>query len=244
MHQESSVSQNAQLVLLPGLICNETVWAPQVGALRDYRPMAIHGYGSARSLEAMARMTLASAPARFSLAGHSMGGRVALEMYRQAPDRIERLALLDTGVHAIQPGEREKRLAVFEVGKTQGMAALVANWLPPMVHTDRRDDPELMRELTDMCLSAGLEQFENQITALINRHEAHSLLARISCPTLVGVGSDDIWAPVQQHREIAAVIPDAEMVIFEHAGHMAPRETPELVSKALRRWLERPLVQT
>jgi pimeloyl-ACP methyl ester carboxylesterase len=212
--------------------------APGLGA---YRPVTIDGYGNSRSLAAMARAVLDSAPERMSLAGHSMGGRVALEMYRLAPERIERLALLDTGVHALTAREKVKRLALLELGKTHGMAALVESWLPPMVHPDRRDDDAFMQPLKDMCIGAGIHRFEEQMTALLDRPEVRSLLPRIACPALVGTGSDDAWAPVEQHREIADAIPGAELIIFEHAGHMAPVEAPDQVATALRQWLERPL---
>jgi pimeloyl-ACP methyl ester carboxylesterase len=92
-----------------------------------------------------------------------------------------------------------------------------------------------------MCIGAGIHQFEEQMTALLDRPEARSLLPRITCPALVGTGSDDAWAPVEQHREIAEAIPGAELTIFEHAGHMAPVEAPDQVATALRQWLERPL---
>jgi len=233
----------APLLMLPGLICDDTVWSAQVAELDEYGPLAIEGYGNARSFEAMAASVLETAPDRMSLAGHSMGARVALEMVRLAPQRIERLALLDTGVHPLAPGEKEKRLALFELGKTRGMEALVDSWLPPMVHADRRDDDAFMRPLRDMCLGAGLAQFENQMTALIDRPEVRSLLPRITCPVLVGVGSDDSWAPVEQHREIAAAIPNARLVVFDGAGHMAPFEAPEQVTRALREWLDLPLAR-
>lgn len=233
----------APLYLLPGLICDETVWAGQVQSLADFRPVAIGGYGNARSLVRMAVQVLESAPERISVAGHSMGARVALEMYRLAPERIERLALLDTGVHPLAPGETEKRMALFELGQREGMEVLVDAWLPPMIHPDRRGDRALMQRLREMCLRAGLEQFENQMNALLDRPEVRSLLAGISCPTLIGVGSDDGWAPVDQHREIAGAIPGATLVIFDHAGHMSPAETPDQVSEALRQWLERPVMR-
>jgi pimeloyl-ACP methyl ester carboxylesterase len=191
----------------------------------------------------MAETVLDAAPARISLAGHSMGARVALEMFRLAPQRIERLALLDTGVHPLAPGEKEKRLALLRLGKERGMEALVDAWLPPMVHPDRRSDRALMRALREMCIHAGINQFENQITALMERPDAKSLLQQIKCPTLIGVGSDDAWAPVQRHREIAAAIPDAVLVIFDRAGHMSPAEVPDQVIDALRLWLSRPVMR-
>jgi len=233
----------APLYLLPGLICSDLVWRAQVDALHGFRPVAISGYGDARSLSDMAERVLAGAPARISLAGHSMGARVALEMYRLAPEQIERLALLDTGVHPLTPAETEKRLALLELGRTRGMAALVDTWLPPMVHPDRRADPSFMQPLRQMCIDAGIMQFENQITAMIERPDPRPLLSDITCPTLVATGSADEWSPPEQHREIAACLPNAELVIFEHAGHMAPCETPDQVTAALRTWLARPVLQ-
>jgi pimeloyl-ACP methyl ester carboxylesterase len=231
----------APLVMLPGLICDELIWSGQAAALTAYRPVAINGYGNARDLASMARQVLDAVPGKMSLAGHSMGARVALEVFRLAPTRVERLALLDTGVHPLAAGEKEKRLAMFDIGKRNGMAALVDAWLPPMVHPDRRNDPAVMAPLKQMCLDADLDQFENQMTALIERPDARPLLASIDCPTLIGVGSDDEWAPVERHREIAAAIPGATLEIFEHAGHMSPFETPAQVTDSLQRWLDRPV---
>jgi pimeloyl-ACP methyl ester carboxylesterase len=168
---------------------------------------------------------------------------VALEIVRLAPARIERLALFDTGVHPVAPGEKEKRMALLELGRREGMPALVDAWLLPMVHPDRRNDASFMAPLREMCTAAGIDQFDNQVTALLRRPELRSLLPGIDCPTLVGVGDADEWATPEQHREIADGIPGAELVIFEHAGHMAPYEAPEQVTGAMRRWLERPVLQ-
>lgn len=233
----------APLCLLPGLICSDLVWHEQAESLAEFRPIAVSGYGDARSLVTMAERVLARVPDRISLAGHSMGARVALEMMRLAPGRIERLALFDTGVHPVAPGEKEKRMALLELGRREGMAALVDAWLPPMVHPDRRNDAPFMAPLRQMCLDAGIDQFENQITALLRRPELRSILPAIDCPTLVGVGDADEWATPEQHHGIADDIPAAELVVFEHAGHMAPYEVPEQVTDAMRRWLERPMLQ-
>ena len=229
----------APLYLLPGLMCDDRIWAGQLAALAAYSPVAVGSYGDARSLAAMARRVLTSAPDRISLAGHSMGGRVALEIVRLAPDRVERLALLDTGVHPVAAGEREKRMALLELGKRDGMDALVDAWLPPMLHADRRRDSVFVASLREMCVSAGLERYEDQMTALLERPDARALPATIRCPTLIGVGSDDTWAPVDQHRAMADAIAGARLVIFEHAGHMTPAEASDQVTAALRDWLER-----
>ena len=232
------MSEPAPLLLLPGLICDDRLWAAQVEALADHDPVAVPGYPGARSLAAMAELSLARAPPTFSLAGHSMGGRVALEILRMAPERVERLALLDTGVHPPSEGEAAKRRALLEVARTQGIEAMVDLWLPPMVHPDRRGDAAFMAPLRAMAAAGGAERYADQITAMIDRPDPLPLLPLIHCPTLIGVGRQDEWSPVAQNREIAAAIKSADFAIFEDCGHMAPVEAPDQVSAALRRWLE------
>lgn len=168
-----------------------------------------------------------------------MGGRVALEMLRLDAQRVERLALLDTGVHPLAPGETEKRRALLDLGRREGMRALVDAWLPPMVHADLRNE-NFLKPLREMCLDAGLAGYENQMTALLERPDARPLLGTIRCPTLVAVGRDDVWAPLDQHRAIAEGIRGATLVVFERAGHMAPVEAPEQVTRALQAWLDTP----
>ena len=233
------MSPATRICLLPGLICSDYVWSSQVRDLESYGVLVVPGYGPAASITAMAESVLDIMPERVALAGHSMGARVALEIFRMAPERIERIALLDTGVHPRQPGERAKRMRLLETGKRHGMQALVDEWLPPMVHPRRRQDDEFMAPLRQMAVDAGIEQFERQIRALLARPNATSLLSQINCPALVAVGRQDEWSPVEQHEAIAAAIPDADLVVFEDAGHMAPLETPDEVSKALINWLEK-----
>ena len=223
---------------LPGLLCSDIVWNAQLRALEAQGAVAVPGYGAADSLTAMARSVLDAAPARLALAGHSMGARVVLEMFRLAPERIDRVALFDSGVHPVQPGEREKRMALLATGRERGMKALVDAWLPPMVHPDRRRDEDFMAPLKRMAVSAGIETYERQIRALLARPDAAVLLPRIDVPALVGVGRQDEWSPVAQHAAIAAGIAGARFVVFENAGHMAPFEAPDQVGKALLDWLE------
>jgi pimeloyl-ACP methyl ester carboxylesterase len=241
LQQTNSTDQPAPLVLLPGLICDSTIWARPVAELAQFDPVVIDGYGDADSIGAMAEAVLAAAPARMSLAGHSMGARVALELYARAPQRVERLALLDTGIHPVVPGEAGRRQALIDLGRQRGMEALIDAWLPPMVHPDRRSDPEFMAPLRAMCLRAGIDTFEAQVRALLGRPDARANLGRISCPVLVGVGSDDAWSPVDQHRDIAARIAGATLDVYDGAGHMAPFETPLPVAESLRRWLRLPM---
>ena len=230
--------QTAIPYLLPGLICSDYVWQAQVRDLEQLRAVAVPGYGAADSITAMAERVLDAAPTRIAVAGHSMGARVALEMFRLAPERIDRIALLDTGIHPAQPGEREKRMALLETGRQQGMEALVDAWLPPMVHPDRRRDPGLMAPLRSMAVSAGIEQYERQVRALLSRPDATALLSQIDVPALIGVGRQDEWSPVALHTDMARRIAGSTLVIFEDSGHMAPVEVPAQVSRALREWLE------
>lgn len=223
-------------LFLPGLLCDERIWTGQIEAFAAFNPV-VANYGLSRSLTEMAEITLAGAPPRFSLIGHSMGARVALEIHRQAPERIERLALLDTGVHPPQPGEAEKRHALLDLGKREGVDRMVDVWLAPMVHPDRQTDPTLIGPLHAMATSLGLAVFEAQIEALLGRPDATPLLSSIEVPTLVGVGRQDVWSPPAQHQAIAAGIRGATLCVFDDSGHMSPVEAADQVNDALKAWL-------
>ena len=226
------------LILLPGLICDASIYAPQTAFFRDSK--AIDGYGTRDRLEDMAECVLEQAPERFDLLGHSMGGRVALEIVRAAPERVRRLALVSTGVHSLRPGEVRKRFDLRRIGREHGMGALTDVWLPPMVAPANLANANIMEPLRAMCLNAGPKVFEAQIDALLARPEVEDLLPQIACPTLVMCGSADGWSPPEQHERIAAAIPDSELVIVEGAGHMIQLEAPEAVNAAIARWLARP----
>jgi len=226
-----------ETLLLPGLICDEAIWAHQVGSLGEQGVRAVHGYRLCRRIEDMADVVLEQAPEIFNLCGHSMGARVALEVYRKAPERVQKLALLDTGIHPRKSGEKEKRYALWELGKAQGIEALVDTWLPPMIAPANQNNEAMMQPMFDMACRGGVDGFEAQIHALLDRPEVDGLLPTINIPTIVGVGSEDIWSPVSQHRDIAARIPEAQVVVFAGAGHMAPIEAAEAVTESLGIWL-------
>jgi len=230
------------LLFLPGLICDSRMYAAQTAAFAD--SLALEGYGLADSLPKMAEIALEAADAagaeRFDLFGHSMGGRVALEVVRLAPERVRRLALVSTGHHPLRPGEPDNRAALQRVGHEQGFAALVDQWLPPMVAEANRADDALYMPMRDMCLAQGQAMFDAQINALLTRPEVETLLPQIACPTLVMTGALDAWAPPAQHEAIAAQIPDAELVIVPGAGHMIQLEAPAAVNNAIADWLARP----
>ncbi len=227
------------LCLLPGLMCDQTVWAPQRAALIDVAQIHVPNFLGLDSFEAMARRTLEQAEGPLWLAGHSMGGRVALEAWRMAPERIAGLALMDTGVHGVRPEERAVRMGMVKLARTEGMAAVIERWLPPMIHPDRLNDVVLYDAIAGMIRRASPEQFEKQQHALLTRPDATGYLPSIACPTLVMTGRQDAWSPPAQHEQIAAAIPGATLTIIEDCGHMSTLEKPGEVTALLRSWLAR-----
>jgi pimeloyl-ACP methyl ester carboxylesterase len=223
--------------LLPGLLCDAAVWRAQVRILSAAHELRVPNFFGYDSIPAMARSVLAGAPERFALAGHSMGGRVAIEIMHQGPERIERFALFNTGVHAVREGEAAKRQILVDIALSQGMEALAARWAPPMVAPERMTDAALMGEIAAMVCRATPEIFKRQIRALLNRPAARDVLGTIRCPTMIVAGQQDGWSPIAQHEEIAAAVAGCTLVCIEDCGHMSPMEQPDAVSRALSHWL-------
>ena len=226
-----------RVIFLPGLLCDASSFTHQIAALAPLAEVVVADFSKAATIPDMAGIALELAGDDAVLIGHSMGGRAALEAVRLAPDRVAGLCLMDTGVTPGKPEEIPRRMELVELAYREGMAALAARWLPPMLHEARETDAGLIEPLTAMVLRASPEQHERQIRALIGRPDARPGLAAIRCPTLVLVGRQDRWSPLAQHQDIAAAIPGAELAIIEDAGHFAPVERPEAVSAALLRWL-------
>jgi pimeloyl-ACP methyl ester carboxylesterase len=225
------------LVLVPGLLCDALVWRDQMQSFTGSHAVSVPMLDALTSIPAMALALLAHAPPRFALAGHSLGGRIALEVMRQAPDRVTHLALLDTGVHSCAPGEPSRRQELLSLAFTQGMNAVSRVWLPRMVHPARHADRSFMAPLEAMVERRSPESFRNQITALLDRPDATPVLATIRCPTLVLCGREDGWSPVEQHEAIAAAVADSRLAIVDDCGHMAPIERPAEINRELQRWL-------
>jgi len=229
------------LVLIPGLLCDATVWPDQRAALADLADVRVSDPGTLDSLPAMARAILDSAPPRFAIAGHSMGGRIAFEVYRAAPERITGVALLDTGFHPLAAGaagesEVAGRFTLLETARRDGMRAMATDWVQGMVHPSRLPERPLIDAILDMFESKSPEIYAAQTRALINRPDAGPVMSSIRCPTLVLCGHDDSWAPVQRHREMSAMIPGSRFVDIPECGHMCTMERPEAVNAALREW--------
>lgn len=233
------------LVLVPGLLCDQTVWKPQMKALKGQARMQVADHGELDSLSVMAEKILAQAPPKFAVAGHSMGGRVALEVVRRAASRVTGLALLDTG-YTPKPsgvaGEKEAagRHELLELARQSGMRAVGERWLRiPMVHEARLKDRKLVDPILQMIERRTPDIFAAQIRALLARPDAATLLPMISCPALVLCGQDDAWSPMSTHRVMAQLIPHSTLVGVPQCGHMCTLERPDEVSAALGTWLKR-----
>jgi pimeloyl-ACP methyl ester carboxylesterase len=240
------VTTPTNLLLLPGLMCDAAVWAPLRAELDAVASCAVPDYADATSLGEMADRVLAGAPPAFALAGHSMGGRVALEIVRRASGRVQRVALLDTGCRARSLGaagdeEKARRFALLAIAREQGVRAMAREWVRPMVHPDRLADRALIDAILDMFERRSADAFAGQIEALLARPDATALLRSIDCPTLVLCGRDDGWSTPAQHEEMAAQIAGARLVIVEQCGHMATMERQGEVAAALLEWLRAPL---
>jgi pimeloyl-ACP methyl ester carboxylesterase len=232
-----------EVVLVPGLLCDANVWQPQIRALSDIARFQVSEHGSQDSLPGMARTILKSAPARFALAGHSMGGRIAIEVMRIAPERVTALGLFDTGYTPLAPGaEGEKEAAgrheLLAIARREGMRVMGRKWLQGMVHPSRLGDTALIDGVLDMFESKSPEIFAAQIHALLSRPDGTSVLPTIMCPTLVLCGHEDAWSPPQRHIDIASRIAGSTFVDIPECGHMSTMERPEAVSQAMRTWLQ------
>ncbi len=230
-------------IFLPGLLCDETVWRAQMAAFAGRSDCRVADYGTLDSLPDMAASVLGQAPPEFVLVGHSMGGRVALEMLRLAEERIKGLALLDTGYQARVPGatgeqEAASRMALLALARNSGMRTMGAQWASGMVHPDRLADVPLMAAILDMIGRKPVTVFEAQVRALLARPETGPLLPLIRCPTLLLCGREDAWSPPARHEEMTRLIPGARLVLVDDCGHMSTLERPGEVNKALLAWLD------
>ncbi|CAM2146027.1 Alpha/beta hydrolase [Pararobbsia alpina] len=232
-----------QVVLLPGLLCDAAVWTEQRKALETIADCYIPDYGMCDSIGGMADLVLNAVHASTLLvAGHSMGGRVALEVVRRAPERVGALALLDTGYQARDPGdagakEQAGRFGLLDMARAQGMRAMGEAWAPGMVHPDRLDS-DVYQSILSMIERSSPAQFEAQIRALLDRPDATPVLENLQCPTVLVCGREDRWSPLARHEDMQRVIPQATLHVIEASGHMSTMERPEAVSKVLLEWAQ------
>jgi pimeloyl-ACP methyl ester carboxylesterase len=225
------------LLLLPGMLSDERFWRAQVEALADICLPVVIDYGLTDRIEDMADAVLKSAPPRFAVAGHSMGGRVAQEVVRRAPQRVVKLALFCTDFRGpAQSASDWEQLS--QIANTQGMRRAAETLVRDLIAPDRQKDTGLVSEIVEMIAQQTPGHLAAHIRAGRTRPDYSSLLPSIACPTLVCAGEQDSIRSVRGHEEMAARIPHSRLVVIKNCGHMVAMEQPRAVTAAMRDWLQ------
>jgi pimeloyl-ACP methyl ester carboxylesterase len=230
--------ENLPIVLVPGLLCSARLYTEQIPALRQFGPVTVADHTRDDSMAAIANRILAAAPPRFALAGLSMGGYIALEIVHQAPQRVVKLALLDTASHAETAEQTEHRRPVIDAAQTGRFAEVPDRLFPIFVHRARHGDEALKSLVRTMAAETGPQAFLRQLRAIIGRQDARARLSAIRCPTLVLVGEGDELTPPPLSQEIAGAISGARLVVVPDCGHLSTIERPDPVTKALVEWMQ------
>lgn len=220
-------------VLVPGLLCSARLYAEQVPALWRLGSFSIADHRRDADLPGIARRLLAAAPPRFALVGLSMGGYIAFEVLRQAPERVQRLVLLDTTARGETPEQTRNRRVLIDLAQGGRFAQVPDHLFPLYVHRQRHSDAGLRQLLGAMAEETGAEAFVRQETAILHRPDSRLGLSAIRCPTTVIVGEGDELTPPEMAREIASGIPGAELIEIADCGHLATLERPAEVTAAL-----------
>jgi pimeloyl-ACP methyl ester carboxylesterase len=229
--------QSLPLVLVPGLTCTARLYGPQVAALWPFGPVMVADHRRDADMAAIATRILHNAPTRFALAGLSMGGYIAFAMLRQAPERIVKLALLDTSARpdtSEQTAGRHTQIAMAQSGRYGEIPDLA---IPRYLNAKHQRDDRLTAIVRQMIAETGPEAFVRQQQAIMSRSDSRPLLAWIRCPTLVVVGDADVATPPELNKEIADGIPGAKIVTIQDSGHLTTIEQPDAVNAALTEWL-------
>ncbi|NRB36467.1 MAG: alpha/beta fold hydrolase [Rhodobacteraceae bacterium] len=225
------------LVLIPGMMCDARLFAPQIAALSQTRRVITLLPTDHDSMADLARDLLAKAPSRFALCGLSMGGIVAMEMLRQAPNRVARLALLDTNSRAEMPATQDKRAPQMAAVRQGHLARIMREeMIPNYAHPDH-PTPELDALALDMARDLGSEVFLRQSRALRDRPDQTETLERFTGPALILMGQGDRLCPQDRHAQMARAIPHARYVILPDTGHLSTLQAPQQVTSALKIWL-------
>ena len=225
------------ILLVPGLLSSPRIFAPVLPALWRFGPVTVANHVRDDNMGAIARRILAEAPPRFALAGHSMGGYIAFEIMRQAPDRVAKLALINTQARSDTPEATERRRGMMARARAGQYHAMLDEFFPGLVHPSRHGDASLRQLIHDMGDDVAVDGFIRQQTAIMARSNSRPSLAWIKCPTLVLTGDEDNTIPNSLSKEMADGIHGAKLVILQDCGHMPQPEQPEATTAALVEWL-------
>ncbi|HYC04657.1 MAG TPA: alpha/beta fold hydrolase [Azospirillaceae bacterium] len=225
------------LVLLPGLLCDRALWEHQVAHLGELAGIAVPDLTRHDSVADMARHVLAEAPERFALAGLSMGGYVALEIMRQAPERVDRLCLVDTSARADSEEQSKRRRMLMSLARTGKFKGVTPSLLPMLLSPVNLENQAITGTVMAMAERVGRDAFLRHQTAILARPDSRGDLGRIACPTLVIVGREDALTPPDRAEEMASGVPGARLAVIEQCGHLAPLEQPQATTALMRQWL-------
>lgn len=225
------------LVLIPGLLCTSELYAPQLGGLNDIARMQVADHAAAASMTDIAAAILARAPLKFALCGLSMGGYLAFEIMRRAPERVTRLALLNTAAKPDTPDRSADRFARVARAEAEGLLPVARSMWPHWMPAGRSPDPALLEIAARMTLNTGVTHFARQQSAIAGRPDSISGLGAIRVPTLVLTGRDDQATTVADAEVIARGISESKLEVIENCAHLSTLERPDALNAALRRWL-------
>ena len=225
------------ILLVPGLVSSPRIFAPVVPALWRFGPVTVANHIRDDNMGATARRILAEAPPRFALAGHSMGGYIAFEIMRRAPERVARLALINTRARPDTAESTTRRRSQIARAQAGEFRAILDELFSGFVHPSRCGDAELRQLVHDMGDDLGAEAFVRQQTAIMSRPDSRPTLAWIKCPTLVLSGDADNTIPNSLSKEMADGIHGAKLVILSHCGHLPQVEQPQATAETLVEWL-------
>lgn len=231
-------SHSLPIVLVPGLLGSPRLYGEQIPELWRLGPVTVATHTRDDSMGGIARRILASAPARFALAGLSMGGYICFEILRQAPERVARLVLLDTSARSDTPEQSEQRRSQIEMARSGRLGEVTDLLFPRLVHARRWGDEVLRRIVRAMVQDVGIDGFANQQTATIGRPDSRPGLAAIRCPTLVIVGDGDVLTPPDRAEEIANGIAGARFGVIRDSGHLSTLEQPAAVTRSMLHFLD------
>ena len=225
------------LVLIPGLLCDDALWQSQINALKDITNPFVARTTNHDSIGALAAAILRKAPPRFALAGLSMGGYVALEIMRQAQERVLKLAIFDSSSRPDVSQQQERRRLLMNMSKAGQFKGVTPRLLPTLIHPAHLEDKAVTDVIMQMAERVGRDAFLNQQTAIMSRTDSRPFLPQIKCPTLIAGGLQDVITPPEVIKEMADAIPNARLEMIDICGHMAPLEQPGAVNSLMRQWI-------
>jgi pimeloyl-ACP methyl ester carboxylesterase len=231
------MSEPLPIVLIPGMLCSARMYEAQVSALWRHGPVMVADHTRSGSMAGIAASILAAAPHRFALAGLSMGGYISFEILRQAPERVARLALMDTQARSDTPEQSDRRSSQIAMAQSGRLLEVADQQFPLMVAQRHHANAALIALNHKMARDVGAEAFVRQQMAIIGRVDSRPDLPAIACPTLVLVGREDVLTPPDRAEEMAQAIPDARLLVIENSGHLSTVEQPDAVNAALEAWL-------